>query len=172
MRKNNTQKFFTLVLTGGGTAGHVWPHFALFEAKNSPLTKASAENILEVHYLGSKTGLEKQLVINSQPHWKYHSIETGKLRRYFSFKNFSDPLRIFLGFFQAFFLLKKINASLVFSKGGFVSVPVVWAAWLRKVPIVIHESDATLALATKLSLPFAMKVLVTFGQKKSKIFSL
>jgi UDP-N-acetylglucosamine--N-acetylmuramyl-(pentapeptide) pyrophosphoryl-undecaprenol N-acetylglucosamine transferase len=101
--------------------------------------------------------MEKDLVLSNQPTWKYYSIATGKLRRYFSLKNFTDPFLIILGIIQAFILLGKVKASIVFSKGGFVSAPVVWAAWLRGIPIIIHESDATQALATKLTLPFAQK---------------
>ncbi len=160
---------YSIVLTGGGTAGHVWPHFALFEACNSHLAKAFQENIINVHYFGSQTGMEKDRVTTNQPSWKYHSIATGKLRRYFSLKNFSDPFLILLGFLQAFFLLGKVKASIVFSKGGFVSAPVVWAAWLRRIPIVIHESDATPALATRLTLPFSFKALVAFPETIKKI---
>lgn len=159
---------YSVVLTGGGTAGHVWPHFALFEACNSHLAKAFQENKINVHYVGSQTGMEKDLVTANQPTWKYHSIATGKLRRYFSLKNFIDPFRILLGFLQAFLLLGKVKASIVFSKGGFVSAPVVWAAWLRGIPIVIHESDATPALATRLTLPFSLKVLVAFPETVKK----
>lgn len=160
---------FSIVLTGGGTAGHVWPHFALFEASHSRLAKAFHDNKLNIHYVGSKSGMEKDLVTTSQPNWKYHSIATGKLRRYFSIKNFTDPFLILFGFIQAFLLLGKVKASIVFSKGGFVSAPVVWAAWLRGVPVVIHESDATPALATKLTLPFSYKALVAFPETIQKI---
>lgn len=107
----------SIVLTGGGTAGHVWPHFALFEATNSPLAKAFQEKKINVHYIGSKEGMEKELVTLTQPAWNYHSVATGKLRRYFSIKNFTDPFRILLGFLQAFLLLGKVKAALVFSKG-------------------------------------------------------
>ncbi len=160
---------YSVVLTGGGTAGHVWPHFALFEACNSHLAKAFQENKIRIHYVGSQSGMEKDLVTTNQPSWKYHSIATGKLRRYFSIKNFTDPFLILFGFLQAFFLLGNVKASIVFSKGGFVSAPVVWAAWLRGIPIVIHESDATPALATRLTLPFSLKALVAFPETIKKI---
>ncbi|KAB8028142.1 UDP-N-acetylglucosamine--N-acetylmuramyl-(pentapeptide) pyrophosphoryl-undecaprenol N-acetylglucosamine transferase [Fluviispira multicolorata] len=167
MKDNN--KRYVIVLTGGGTAGHVWPHFALFEGEKSPLANAFRENKLSVHYIGSQSGMEKDLVLINQPNWTYHSVATGKLRRYFSLKNFSDIFKIIFGFLQAFFLLGKIKASVVFSKGGFVSAPVVWAAWLRGVPIVIHESDATPALATKLTLPFSFLALVAFAETIPKM---
>ncbi|APJ05195.1 hypothetical protein AXG55_12965 [Silvanigrella aquatica] len=163
------KKKYSVVLTGGGTAGHVWPHFALFEARHSRLAKEFHNNNLSVHYVGSQTGMEKDLVSSNQPTWTYHSIATGKLRRYFSLKNFTDPFRIIFGFIQAFLLLGKVKASIVFSKGGFVSAPVVWAAWLRGVPVIIHESDATPALATRLTLPFALKALVAFPETIKKI---
>lgn len=169
MTQIETKSTFNIILTGGGTAGHVWPHFALFESSNSHLAQAFHENKIQVHYVGSKSGMEKDLVTKNQPSWHYHSIETGKLRRYFSLKNISDPFLILLGVIQAFFLIGKVKASLVFSKGGFVSAPVVWAAWLRGVPVVIHESDATPALATKLTLPFAFKALVAFPDTITKM---
>jgi UDP-N-acetylglucosamine--N-acetylmuramyl-(pentapeptide) pyrophosphoryl-undecaprenol N-acetylglucosamine transferase len=163
---------YKIILTGGGTAGHIWPHFALFEGEKSPLAKAFQNHQLEVHYMGSESGMEKDLVKAIQPNWFYHPISTGKLRRYFSIQNFLDTFKIVLGFFQAFFLIGKIKPSVVFSKGGFVSAPVVWAAWLRGIPIVIHESDATLALATKLTIPFARKVLVSFPETKKQVYSI
>jgi UDP-N-acetylglucosamine--N-acetylmuramyl-(pentapeptide) pyrophosphoryl-undecaprenol N-acetylglucosamine transferase len=169
MAEKEFRNHYSVVLTGGGTAGHVWPHFALFEACNSNLVKAFQENKIKVHYIGSKSGMEKDLVLINQPSWKYHSIATGKLRRYFSLKNFSDPILILFGFLQAFLLLGKVKASIVFSKGGFVSAPVVWAAWLRGIPIVIHESDTTPALATRLTLPFSFKVLVAFPETIKRI---
>lgn len=164
-----SDKTYNIVLTGGGTAGHVWPHFALFEATNSPLCKAYKEKKLAVYYVGSQAGMEKDLVTLNQPNWHYYSVSTGKLRRYFSLKNFTDPFLIILGVIQAFFFLGKIKASIVFSKGGFVSAPVVWAAWLRGIPIIIHESDATPALATKLTIPFCNKALVAFPETSKKI---
>ncbi|BBH54198.1 UDP-N-acetylglucosamine--N-acetylmuramyl-(pentapeptide) pyrophosphoryl-undecaprenol N-acetylglucosamine transferase [Fluviispira sanaruensis] len=166
--KDNEKKY-SIVLTGGGTAGHVWPHFALFEGDKSPLNKAFQENNLKVHYIGSQSGMEKDLVLLNQPTWHYHSIATGKLRRYLSLQNFFDIFKIFFGFIQAFFILNKIKASAVFSKGGFVSAPVVWAAWLRGIPIIIHESDATPALATKLTLPFSFLALVAFEETIKKL---
>lgn len=158
-----------IILTGGGTAGHVWPHFALFEGEASPLAQAFKRNELQVHYVGSQTGMEKDLVRSTQPTWVYHSILTGKLRRYFSVQNFIDPFKIVAGFLQAFLLVRKIKPSVVFSKGGFVSAPVVWAAWLCRVPVVIHESDATPALATRLTLPFARRALLAFAETIVKL---
>lgn len=154
----------TLGLTGGGTAGHVWPHFALFDDPQSPLAKKVSEGRLKVVYFGSHEGMERDIVSASAPHWRYVPISTGKLRRYFSWRNFTDPFRIVAGFAQAFVALRKSGVSAVFSKGGFVSAPVVWAAWLLRIPVVIHESDVTPALATKLTLPFAFKGLSAFEE--------
>jgi UDP-N-acetylglucosamine--N-acetylmuramyl-(pentapeptide) pyrophosphoryl-undecaprenol N-acetylglucosamine transferase len=166
---NQSGNEFKLVLTGGGTAGHVWPHFALVDDPNSSLGKLAAQGQLKVFYLGSVSGMEREIVENSGKNWTYKGIQTGKLRRYFSLQNFSDPFRIILGFFQAFFFLYRIKAHVVFSKGGFVSAPVVWAAWLNRIPVVIHESDATPALATMLTLPFAQKALIAFAETAKKL---
>lgn len=154
----------TLVVTGGGTAGHVWPNFALLEDVKSPLGRAFAAGTLRVVYIGSEQGMERQLVERYAPQWTYIGIQTGKLRRYFSWQNFIDPFRIVLGFFQAIFAIRKVKASVLFSKGGFVSAPVVWAAWLLRVPVVIHESDVTPALATKLTLPFCNRAITAFAE--------
>lgn len=141
-----------IVLTGGGTAGHVTPHFALLDFFK--------EQSIHVDYIGSKGGIEESLVKNM--HIPYYGIQSGKLRRYFDLKNFTDPFRILAGFFESIQYLKKLRPDLVFSKGGFVSVPVVMAAGLLRIPVIIHESDMTPGLANKLSAPFAKKILTTF----------
>jgi len=142
-----------IVLTGGGTAGHVTPNMALI-----PYLR---EKGFEIHYIGSRDGIEREL-ISQIPNVIYHPISSGKLRRYFSLKNFTDPFRVISGFSQALRLMKLIKPDLVFSKGGFVAVPVVAAAYFSKVPVVCHESDITPGLANKLSVPFASRVCVTF----------
>lgn len=155
---------WNLVLTGGGTAGHVWPHFAVADDPSNELGALVMSGRVKVHYVGSHEGMERDIVRESAAHWQYIGVATGKLRRYFSWKNFTDALRVVKGFLDAFFVMGRVNADVVFSKGGFVSAPVVWAAWLRGVPVVIHESDATPALATKLTLPFSHRALVSFPQ--------
>lgn len=137
-----------IILTGGGTAGHIWPHFALFEGEHSPLSKAFQADQLEVHYVGSFQGMEENLVKTVQPKWVYHGISTGKLRRYFSVRNFFDAFKVILGFFQSFFLVWKIKPAVVFSKGGFVSAPTVWAAWLNRIPVVIPGCLAEIMFST------------------------
>lgn len=143
-----------IALTGGGTAGHVNPHFALI-----PGMRARG---WDVFYVGS-SGIEKSLVEKSGG-IPFYEITVGKLRRYFDWQNFLDLGRIVIGFLQCLkiFLLKR--PALVFSKGGFVSVPVAWAAWLLRIPVVTHESDVTPGLATKLITPFAKNVLHTFPE--------
>jgi UDP-N-acetylglucosamine--N-acetylmuramyl-(pentapeptide) pyrophosphoryl-undecaprenol N-acetylglucosamine transferase len=143
-----------IVLTGGGSSGHVTPNIALI-----PGLIQLGYNI---HYIGSKNGIEKQLI--EKEGVLYHSINAGKLRRYFDLKNITDLFKIFDGLRQALSVFKKLKPDIVFSKGGFVSCPVVWAAWLRNVPVVIHESDITPGLANKLSMPFAKKVCFTFSE--------
>lgn len=143
-----------IILTGGGTAGHVTPNIALL-----PSLK---ENGFEVIYIGSHEGIEKKLIENLGI--TYFGISTGKLRRYFDVKNFTDPFRIIKGYSQALSLIKKIKPDIIFSKGGFVSVPVVIAAKRRKVPCIIHESDMTPGLANKISIPFTDKVCVNFPE--------
>ncbi len=149
----------TIVLTGGGSSGHVTPNIALLPA----LKQAG----YIIHYIGSHDGIEKQLI--EREGIPYHSISTGKLRRYFDLKNFTDAFRVVGGLHQAYSLLGKLKPAVVFSKGGFVSCPVVWAAWLRKIPVVIHESDMTPGLTNKLSIPFAKTVCYTFPESKPHI---
>lgn len=143
-----------IILTGGGSAGHVTPHFALLERLH--------ENRIEILYIGSKDGIEKKLVEDQGLH--YLGISSGKLRRYFDLKNFTDPFRIIAGFFQALSILRKEKPDLVFSKGGFVSVPVVIAAKFTGTKVIIHESDMTPGLANKLAQPFATRILTTFEE--------
>ncbi|WP_026658122.1 undecaprenyldiphospho-muramoylpentapeptide beta-N-acetylglucosaminyltransferase [Butyrivibrio sp. AC2005] len=143
-----------IVLTGGGTAGHVTPNMALI-----PELK---EKGYEISYIGSHTGIEKKLIADY--HIPYFSISTGKLRRYFDPKNFSDPFRVMKGFFEARQLLKKINPDVVFSKGGFVSVPVIRAASTLKIPCILHESDMTPGLANRLSFSSARTICCNFPE--------
>lgn len=143
-----------IVLTGGGTAGHVNPNIALI-----PFLKKEGYNI---SYIGSKNGIEKQLVNNLDI--KYYEISTGKLRRYLDFKNLTDAFKVIKGVSDATSIIKKIKPDVIFSKGGFVSVPVVIGGYLNKVPVIIHESDITPGLANKISIPFCKKVCATFPE--------
>lgn len=143
-----------IVLTGGGTAGHVTPNIALL-----PKLK---ELDFDVHYIGSYDGIEKKLIEDFKV--PYYGISTGKLRRYFDVKNFSDPFRVIKGFAEAKKILKTLKPDVVFSKGGFVSVPVVRAAAALHIPCIIHESDMTPGLANKLCIPVATKVCCNFPE--------
>lgn len=143
-----------IVLTGGGTAGHVTPNIAL-------LPELKREDY-EIYYIGSYDGIEKRLI--SDFNIPYTGIATGKFRRYFDPKNFSDPFRVIKGFEEARKALKEIGPDVVFSKGGFVSVPVVRAAASLKIPCIIHESDMTPGLANKLCIPVASKVCCNFPE--------
>jgi UDP-N-acetylglucosamine--N-acetylmuramyl-(pentapeptide) pyrophosphoryl-undecaprenol N-acetylglucosamine transferase len=147
-------KMKRIVLTGGGTAGHVTPNIALL-----PALKREG---YEVHYIGSYDGIEKKLI--EELTIPYYGISSGKLRRYFDPKNFSDPFKVVKGFFEALTLIKKLKPDVVFSKGGFVSVPVVLAAKRKGVPVIIHESDMTPGLANKISIPSAKKVCANFPE--------
>ena len=143
-----------IILTGGGTAGHVTPNIALIPA----LKEAG----YDIQYIGSKKGMERQLI--EEAGIPYHGISSGKLRRYFDVKNFTDPFRVLKGYTDASRLLKKLKPDVVFSKGGFVSVPVVFAAKRRGIPVIIHESDITPGLANKLSIPAATKICCNFPE--------
>ena len=143
-----------IILTGGGTAGHVTPNIALL-----PRLK---ELGYDIHYIGSYTGIEKELI--EQFGIPYHGISSGKLRRYFSLQNFTDPFRVLKGFGEANKLIKSLKPDVIFSKGGFVSVPVVMAGKKCHVPTIIHESDMTPGLANKLSIPSATKVCCNFPE--------
>lgn len=143
-----------IVMTGGGTAGHVTPNIALM-----PSLRAAG---YEISYIGSYEGIEKRLI--EEQGVPYYGISSGKLRRYFDPKNFSDPFKVIKGLAQAVSLLRKIKPDIVFSKGGFVSVPVVIAAKLCRVPAIIHESDITPGLANKLAIPGATKVCCNFPE--------
>ena len=143
-----------IVLTGGGTAGHVTPHLAILPH----LLKAG----YEVHYIGTEEGIEHKMMTRDGV--TYHAVKSGKLRRYFDLKNFTDPFRVIAGAFQSAHLMGKIRPDVCFSKGGFVSVPVVVGAWLHRVPVVCHESDLTPGLANKICAKFARRIATTFPE--------
>lgn len=144
----------SIILTGGGTAGHVTPNIALIPR----LLDAG----FQIDYIGSYEGIEKSLMSDFDV--PYHGISSGKLRRYFDFKNFTDPFRVLKGFREANQLIKTLQPDVVFSKGGFVSVPVVLAAKRNKVPAIIHESDMTPGLANKLCFSSATKICCNFPE--------
>ncbi|WP_297417148.1 undecaprenyldiphospho-muramoylpentapeptide beta-N-acetylglucosaminyltransferase [Clostridium sp.] len=150
---------YKIIMTGGGTAGHVTPNLALI-----PKLKQKG---FEIKYIGSNDGIEKEIITkNNIP---FFGISCGKLRRYFDVKNFTDPFKILKGIAQATRILSKEKPDVIFSKGGFVAVPVVIAASLKKIPVIAHESDMTPGLANKLSAPFCDKLCVTFRESLNYI---
>ncbi len=144
-----------IVLTGGGTLGHVTPHLAII-----PRLKEAG---YEIHYIGTENGMEAPKM-RSVEGVTYHAVKSGKLRRYHSWQNFTDPFRVIAGAFQSARLMGKIKPDVVFSKGGFVAVPVVFGAWLHRIPVLCHESDLTPGLANKLCKPFASRFATTFPE--------
>ena len=148
---SNGQDGKRIVLTG---AGHVTPNLALIP----PLQ----EEGYDITYIGSYDGIEKRLIADFGI--PYYGVATGKLRRYFDPQNFSDPFRVMKGFFEAQSILRKVRPDVIFSKGGFVSVPVIRAAALLHIPCILHESDMTPGLANKLCIPVAKKVCCNFPE--------
>ncbi|KOF11348.1 UDP-diphospho-muramoylpentapeptide beta-N- acetylglucosaminyltransferase [Planococcus glaciei] len=146
----------TILLTGGGTAGHV----SLNQALIPELEKMG----YNVEYIGSKDGIESELIPDAFPNVRYHAISSGKLRRYFSTKNFTDPARVGKGLLQAMNIIRKTKPAAIFSKGGFVSVPVAMAGKALGVPVIIHESDVTPGLANKIAMPFANHIFTVFNE--------
>ena len=144
-----------IILTGGGTAGHVSP--------NQALIPHLLREGWDIHYIGTKNGIERQLIEPMQG-VTYHAVQSGKLRRYFDLKNFTDPFRVIAGVFQSIAIVARLRPNVLFSKGGFVSVPAVFGAACCRVPIVMHESDITPGLANKLCKPFARRICATFPE--------
>lgn len=147
----------TIIFTGGGSGGHVVPALTLIDSLKK------LEDQYQIEYIGGQNSIESELV----PEFvgKYHSISTGKLRRYFSIQNFIDLFKVALGTLQSFLiLLGKPSNTLIFSTGGFVSVPVVVAAWLTGKKIFIHEQTARVGLANKIASKFAQKVFISFEE--------
>jgi len=149
-----------IMFTGGGSAGHVTVNLALIPH--------FLEEGWSVDYIGSENGIERQLIA-PLANVKYHSIATGKLRRYLDWQNVKDPFKVVKGAFQAYRLIKKQKPDVLFSKGGFVSVPVVIGAWLNKVPVLIHESDLTPGLANRIAIPFVSGVCTTFPETEKHL---
>ncbi|MFH2105251.1 MAG: glycosyltransferase, partial [Parcubacteria group bacterium] len=146
-----------ILLTGGGTGGHVMPVLAVAKAINDILPA-------EPQYLwvGSRQGLEGKLAVANKIPFK--SVATGKLRRYCSFFNIIDVCKIPLGIIQSIFVIGKFRPDVIFSKGGYVSIPVVVAGWLWRAPIITHESDIIPGLANKIIARLAQKIAVSFPQ--------
>lgn len=149
----------TIVFTGGGSAGHVTPNLAII----SKLKKRG----WDIQYIGSRDGIEKDIIHHAGI--SFHHISSGKLRRYFDMKNIKDPFKVVKGIGEAYMLLRKLKPAIVFSKGGFVSVPVIVASWLHRIPVISHESDMTPGLANKISMPFVTRMCVNFPESLKHI---
>lgn len=141
-----------IVFTGGGTAGHVTPNMAVIQVLQ--------QQHWQIHYMGGAQSIEQQMI--TKLGIPFYAVRSGKLRRYWSWKNFIDPLNMVIGIFQAWYQLARIRPHVVFSKGGFAAFPVVVAAWLRRIPVIAHESDRTPGLANRLSYPFVRHIALTF----------
>ena len=148
-----------VMVTGGGTSGHVTPALAVIER--------GRDRGWTVDYVGSKKGIEKGLVEDAG--LPFHSIPVGKLRRYFSVQNFLDPFLVLAGVVQATVLVRRLKPQVVFSKGGFVSFPVVVGAWANGVPVVAHESDTTPGLANRISMPFIQVLCVASEETRAHV---
>lgn len=148
-----------IVLTGGGTAGHVTPNLALLPRLQ--------ELGYDVTYMGSIDGIEKKLIADFNI--PYYGVPVGKLRRYLDPKNFTDPFKVIKGYNEARAYLKELKPDVVFSKGGYVSVPIVRAAASLKIPCILHESDLTPGLANKLCIPKAKNICCNFPETLAKL---
>ncbi|MCL2569916.1 MAG: UDP-N-acetylglucosamine--N-acetylmuramyl-(pentapeptide) pyrophosphoryl-undecaprenol N-acetylglucosamine transferase [Firmicutes bacterium] len=153
----------SIVFTGGGTAGHVVPNLAIF----SHLRGESKFN--DFHYIGSKSGIEKEIV-SKNGGIRFHGITCEKFRRSLSPKNILIPFKVIKGISEAKKILKEISPKVVFSKGGFVTYPVVRAAKSLRIPIVIHESDISMGLANKMSAKHAHKILTSFEKTRDTLY--
>ena len=170
--KSNAQSMKTVVFTGGGTGGHIYPGLAVVDELKEKInsTKIDGKSLdVQIVWIGSSKGMDKNLVEKSGSVDKFIGIPCGKLRRYFSFQNFIDLFKIAAGFISAFFRLAKLKPLVVFSKGGFVSVPSCYAAKLLKIPVFTHECDFSTGLATRLNLKVAEKLLVSYEETKNKL---
>lgn len=145
-----------ILFTGGGTAGHVTPNIALIEETRKRGWLCC--------YVGSPSSIEHDMLAALDI--SFHGIASGKLRRYFSWQNFIDPLFVIWGFLQSLVICLREKPDVVFSKGGFVSVPVVAAAWLLRIPVISHESDVSPGLANRLAYPFCRRICITFEETR------
>lgn len=172
MKMSENKKKYVIAITGGGTGGHIYPGIAVADEIRNLVDK---DVILEIHWIGSSKGMdrtlvEKSFVSNGGSIDAFHGIPCGKLRRYISFQNFIDLFKTFAGFVKAFFILAKLKPNVLFSKGGFVSVPPCLAASILKIPFFTHECDFTPGLATRINSKKAKHVLVSYEDTK-KYFS-
>ena len=160
--KKPEEKVKKILFTGGGSGGHV--------TLNLSLIPEFLKNGWKVVYIGSKTGIERELVCKISG-VRYYAIETGKLRRYFSVENVKDMFKVPVGIWQATKIIFEEKPNIIFSKGGFVSLPVVLGGFLNLRKIFMHESDVTPGLANKISFPFVHKFFTTFPETKKYVIN-
>ena len=169
--KNNYKT--TVVFTGGGTGGHIYPGLAIADELKQICKSLDKE--INLVWIGSSKGMDKKIVESSvgtdsiPPVNKFYGIPSGKLRRYFSLKNFTDAFKVLGGCICSFFILLKEKPVVVFSKGGFVSVPPCLAAKLLKIPVYTHECDFTPGLATRINSRFAKRLCLSYNETQEFI---
>ncbi|WGK68054.1 glycosyltransferase [Candidatus Haliotispira prima] len=168
---NHNTAGYCIALSGGGTGGHVYPALAMLQRLEQRLSQTQPDTVLEVLWLGGHNGIEKDIVAQqalrfSRLKIEYCGISCGKLRRYFSWQNCSDLLRTLLGIRQSYHILRRKRPALLFSKGGFVTVPGIIAAKLLNIPSLAHESDLDPGLATRLALPFLETLFLPYEQSR------
>lgn len=151
-----------ILFTGGGTGGSITPLIAIYQE----LDTAEAKKPFEFFWIGGKEGIEKEIV--GKYNIKYYPIACGKFRRYFSFKNFTDPFRVLAGFFQSLKILHKTKPDIIVVAGSYISVPVVWAARLSRVPVLVHQQDVQVGLANKIMSKRAKKITVSLEESLKK----
>ncbi|KKR24457.1 MAG: UDP-diphospho-muramoylpentapeptide beta-N- acetylglucosaminyltransferase [Candidatus Peregrinibacteria bacterium GW2011_GWE2_39_6] len=157
--KNSPKKSFKILLTGGGTAGHVLPHQPVVEALQKQIKH------LSILYVGSKMGLEQKMVQNWG--WPHKTIPVGKWRRYADWHNITDIFKVGAGILKSLWIIGQFRPQVIFSKGGYVSLPVMVAGWLFRVPLVIHDSDALPGMTTRLLARFAQRICLGYGEAAS-----
>lgn len=165
MNESKKSEKVRFVFAGGGTGGHIYPGLAVADELRELAKKSNTE--IEIYWFGNSTGMDKNLVEKSGSVDKFVGIPSGKLRRYFSFKNFTDFFKIFAGFVKSYFKLISLKPAVVFSKGGFVSVTPCAAAHFLKIPVFTHECDFTPGLATKINSRFAKKIFISYEETKN-----
>lgn len=165
MNESKKSEKVRFVFAGGGTGGHIYPGLAVADELRELAKKSNTE--IEIYWFGNSTGMDKNLVEKSGSVDKFVGIPSGKLRRYFSFRNFTDFFKIFAGFVKSYFKLISLKPAVVFSKGGFVSVTPCAAAHFLKIPVFTHECDFTPGLATKINSRFAKKIFISYEETKN-----
>jgi len=162
-----------IAFTGGGTGGHIYPGLAVADEIKALAKKDNKE--ITINWIGCSKGMDGQLVKKAVGPYgaptadAFYGIPSGKLRRYFSWQNFTDLFRIVGGYFAARRILKKTRPSILFSKGGFVSVPPVLAAKHLGIPVFTHECDFTLGLANRLNFKSADTMFVSYEETKNRL---